>query len=498
VCFVLTSASAPSASTAAGTVAGQEAAPAASQVQLRLGVSENRRYLVDGSGRPFFWLGDTAWRLFNGPTLDEVETYLENRRRKGFSVIQCVIAFGGPQPQGKPTDPSYPDDRIPNSEGELPWLDMNPATPNPRYFAFVDRVIASAERKGLVLAIFPAWGTFVTAGTLNLDNARQYGAWLGRRYHDRPNIVWVLGGDQRGRGFPEHRPEHEQVISLLAEGLSEGDGGTHLRTYHPNKTSSAMFHTAHWLDFNMIQSGHVVDFPSHEMVLADYHRTPIKPIVDAESRYEGMINGLAREGMRFDPHQVRKAAYGAVLSGAFGHTYGANSVWEFWRPGQWSAWGPVDDWREAIDLPGSFDMKRLRDLMLSRPWWDLEPDPTLVTNNLPDRPREHVVAARARDGSYAYVYVPERKTVALDPTRLRGKSVHASWFDPRTAAVTPIGTFPLLRQAHEGAEAPAAPVDPRRADLPPAAGSSATATARFTAPTGQGGPDYVLILEAVQ
>ena len=56
----------------------------------RITVSENRRFLQTEGGAPFFWLGDTAWELFHRLTREEAERFLENRRRKGFNVIQAV------------------------------------------------------------------------------------------------------------------------------------------------------------------------------------------------------------------------------------------------------------------------------------------------------------------------------------------------------------------------------------------------------------------------
>lgn len=44
-----------------------------------LRVSENQRFLVTSDGRPFFWLGDTAWELFHRLNREEAELYLENR-----------------------------------------------------------------------------------------------------------------------------------------------------------------------------------------------------------------------------------------------------------------------------------------------------------------------------------------------------------------------------------------------------------------------------------
>jgi len=56
----------------------------------RLRVSESGRFLVTEDGRPFFYLGDTAWELLHRLTIDESSRYLEDRARKGFSVIQTV------------------------------------------------------------------------------------------------------------------------------------------------------------------------------------------------------------------------------------------------------------------------------------------------------------------------------------------------------------------------------------------------------------------------
>ncbi|MCX6328422.1 MAG: DUF4038 domain-containing protein, partial [Bacteroidia bacterium] len=56
-----------------------------------LTVSENRRFLETKSGDPFFWLGDTGWLLFAKLSREETEKYLEDRRQKGFNVIQVMV-----------------------------------------------------------------------------------------------------------------------------------------------------------------------------------------------------------------------------------------------------------------------------------------------------------------------------------------------------------------------------------------------------------------------
>ncbi|HEY3416438.1 MAG TPA: DUF4038 domain-containing protein [Armatimonadota bacterium] len=57
----------------------------------QLTISPNGHYFHWSDGRPFFFLGDTAWELFYRPTLDEVDYYLHNRAEKGFTVLQAVV-----------------------------------------------------------------------------------------------------------------------------------------------------------------------------------------------------------------------------------------------------------------------------------------------------------------------------------------------------------------------------------------------------------------------
>ena len=61
-----------------------------------LRVSDNQKYLCNGE-QPFFWLGDTAWMLFQQLDLEEAYVYLRNRKEKGYTVIQSVFVHSRPQ-----------------------------------------------------------------------------------------------------------------------------------------------------------------------------------------------------------------------------------------------------------------------------------------------------------------------------------------------------------------------------------------------------------------
>src|SRR5437868_6769446 len=50
---------------------------------MKLKVSGNGRYFVDQHGKPFFYLGDTCWVLFQRLNKEEVDEYLKDRAGKG-------------------------------------------------------------------------------------------------------------------------------------------------------------------------------------------------------------------------------------------------------------------------------------------------------------------------------------------------------------------------------------------------------------------------------
>jgi len=414
---------------------------------LRLQVDQSGRVLVDGNGDPFFWLGDTGWGLFTALTEEEAAEYLDDRADKGFNVVQAVIALGGGP--------------VPNVYGEAPWIDGDPAQPNPAYFERVARIVEMAAERGIVMALLPAWGDFVTVHeTINAANAYEYGSWLGAWFAQEPNIVWVLGGDRLPDG-------HEDVFRRLATGIADADTPGHLMTYHPRgggHSSSEFFHEDDWLGLNMIQSGHNIDYPDYRYVLRDYELTPVKPTLVGEPRYENITDGLRAEGPRIDDHDVRKAAWQSVLSGACGHTYGCNGVFQFWHEGEDSRYAPGIEWRDALDLPGARHMGVLRQIMTSLEWYRLRPTPELVTGG--GEGGNFVAAARSVYGDFALVYFPEYMSVAADLQQIGGEGVRAAWLNPRSGVRIEIGEF-----GNEGLQ-------------------------RFMPPMGDEDPDYVLLLQS--
>lgn len=411
-----------------------------------LKVSDNGRFLVHADGSPFFYLGDTAWELFHRTTREESDLYLKDRAAKGFTVIQAVALA---ELDGLDT---------PNSYGHRPLINNDPSRPDtkpgPRndYWDYVDEIIKKAEAYGLYIGLLPTWGDKwnrkwgVGPEVFTPENAEVYGEWLGRRYKDSPNLIWILGGDR-----PVENDAHKQIIRVTARGLKRGDGGAHLMTFHPTggQGSSVPFHDEDWLDFNMRQNGHTPEFnPRYEMTRADYDRTPVKPVLDGEPIYEDHpISFKAKEFGHSVAADVRRPLYWNLFTGAFGHTYGHHSVWQMWLPGRSPVNNPLMPWTEALNAPGAVQMGYGRRLIESRPFLTRIPDDSVIVeadppSAVPGAGLKRYAATRDSEGSYAMVYVPTGRSFKVRMEKVRGRNVVAWWFDPRTAAALRIGEYP--------------------------------------------------------
>ena len=452
----------------------------------KLQVNQSHRYLETTDGKPFFWLGDTAWELFHKLNREDATEYLENRKAKGFTIVQAVVLA---ELDGL---------RKPNAYGDIPLIDFDPGKPNEAYFKHVDFIVNEAEKLGLFIGMLPTWGDKVLSGYVGSgpiiftrENARFFGEFLGKRYKNKP-IVWILGGDRD--------PMNDEVIEIwrsMAEGLKSGDGGNHLITYHPrgNTSSSKVLHSEKWLDFNMYQSGHayrfnkVYDYAKHDLGLQ-----PAKPVVDGEPAYEDIsvkfwdfmdwktsfaekvAEGiLDKDGLILDKtiykagfftaYDVRIHAYWDFLSGACGYTYGNNAIWQMFKKGGDIIIPCLYDWRESMDRPGAFDMQHVRTALEDK-FYKIVPDQSLVENGV-EGDENYIAAAGSTDNSFALVYLAKGQPVKVVMSKFKG-AVKASWFNPRNGFKKQFGVF------------------------------RNSGTTEFTPPSSGLGNDWLLILERVE
>ena len=400
-----------------------------------LKVTPNGHYLQFENGKPFFWLGDTGWNLFLRLTIDEITKYLDNRKAKGFNVIQAVILAE--------TDGL----RVPNKYGDVPLINMDPAKPNENYFKLVDSVVKLAAERNMIMALLPAWGDKVTLHfgghgpvIFNKDNAYTFAQFLGKRYRDHNNIVWVLGGDRPPK---DDCNNYIDVYRAMAKGLKDGSGKNTIISFHPGGSiweTSPVIHNEKWMDYNMIQSGHsALDAPVWRQIWRDWYLQPTKPVIDSEPCYE---DHPVNPWPTWDPargyfrdYEVRKQLYRSVFAGGFGVTYGHHAIWQFYNPTVEKINYPDRYWYEALDRPGAYHAGYLKKLVESRPYNQRIPDSTIVINGQATENAEHIEAFRDEQGRYLMVYLPVGKKITVRTAAIPSKKINAYWFNPKDMKV---------------------------------------------------------------
>lgn len=408
----------------------------------RLKISSNGRYFTQ-AGQPFFWLGDTGWLLFIKLTREEAVQYLDQRKQQGFNVIQVMVLH-----DVRKAVNVYGDSALINQDVTRPAITKGNEASDPLQYDFwdhVDYIIDQAAQRGIYMALVPVWGTNVKNGWVKEAAAKKYAAFLGNRYKNKSNIIWLNGGDIPGS-------DSIKVWKQIGNTLRATDKN-HLITFHPRgrTTSSRWFHNESWLDFNMFQSGHrnyAQDTSKGEThygednwkyINEDYAKRPIKPTFDGEPSYEGIPQGLHdTTNVYWSDNDVRRYAYWSVLAGGAGFTYGHNAVIQFYRAGDADrAYGARKFWQPAMADPGAQQMKYVKELLLSKPYFERVPDQSLVQDN--GERYNRIIASRGN--SYAFLYTYTGRSFKVVMGKIKGTQVRAYWFNPKDGTTQSIGTI---------------------------------------------------------
>ncbi len=413
-----------------------------------LKASENRRYLADASGRPFFLLGDTPWFL-QKLKLEDVRLVLDDRKAKGFNTLFLEIL----------------DDSAMPSRDAYGNVAFNPETditkPVEAYWRYADTVMEEVTARGFFIIMSDLWygaGNGLWMHHVTPESARTYGHFLGARYVRFKNLMWMHCGD-RNADERLAKCANELALAIRAEAPH------HLHTAHMEHefSSADFFSKESWLKVNMAYTYGA----SYLQVSKEYQRKdPVRPVILGETGYEAEPNAIellpdAKKGDIWNPYRIRRNEYWAILSGACGYCAGTR-LWRF-----------EPNWREILNVESVRQAPLIRRLMESRPWWRLVPDAKheLVTGGYGQwKQADYVTAALTDDGTLAVAYIPSGGTIQVVMSRFRGP-VTAEWFDPTSGQYKSIQASPF---SNEG----------KRDFAPP--GKNAA-----------GEPDWVLVLEVV-
>lgn len=395
-------------------------------------VASDRRHFEHADGTPFFWLADTWWmglcQRFRWPS--DFEQLTADRAAKGFTVVQIVAGL-------YPDMPAF-DPRGANEAG-FPW-EKDYSRINPEYFDMADLRIQHLVSRGLVPCVVGCWGYFVQ--WMGVAKMKRHWRYLVARWGAYP-VVWCLAGEATmpyylSTAKERDAAEQKQGWTELARYVRSVDPYHRLITVHPSSSAREWVTDPSVLDFDMLQTGHGdrQSAPNTIRVLtASYAAQPRMPVLDGEVCYEGIMEASRQEVQRF-------YFWACVLSGAAGHTYGANGIWQVNRRDQpfgpsphGRSWGDIP-WDEAARLPGATHIAHSKALLMRYPWCRFEPHPEWVDPHWNEK-NYWMPFAAGIPGELRIIFIP---TLWNPPLIKSLESGHwrGFFFDPRTGRDIPI------------------------------------------------------------
>lgn len=383
-----------------------------------LRIMEDGRHFMFYDNTPFFWLGDTWWNVLSSrmSEYEEVEFLAKDRKEKGFTLVSLVNGFW--------CDLEPWDKRLANEAG-FAWTEGF-KTINPEYYNIADKKIAAIADAGMVMAIASAWGFYI--GLMGVRKMKRHVRYMIARWGAWP-VVWLTAGETSQPFYDDQGTERESQITETAkhdwtdvlEYLKNIDPYHRLVTVHSryNRMSLDEIDNPDFLDFIAFQAG-VHD--GDKKMVAEQVKTltrrglsavPERPVVNAETCYEGML-------YKCGPELQRWLFWHAVLDGCAGWTYGANGIFTashendpFGVAYYGTNWGE-QTWQEAVKFEGAKQVGACRKYLDHYKWWELIPAPEIADDPEAKTDYEKTAVARTKDGLIiAYM---QRNIRLMDPT----------------------------------------------------------------------------------
>ncbi|MBK8884146.1 MAG: DUF4038 domain-containing protein [Bacteroidales bacterium] len=319
-----------------------------------------------------------------------------------------------------------------NSCGELPFTGKSFISANEKYFAHADSVIESANRNNIIVLLAPLYlgygcgdeGWCAEVRNASVSDLYSWGRYVGERYRKFNNIIWLIGGDT------DPSPVREKVLAMV-KGIREKDT-IHLFSAHnqPETMAVTTWPAEQWLTVNNVYS---YDSAVYVRYRNAYAYKPTLPFFQIESAYENEHNST--------PQELRSYAYWAILSGAMGHVFGNCPVWHF---GAATKWCNTNDWKKEMNNSGSVNMDFLQRLFRSRSWQTLIPDfenRIIISGYGTWGTKDHVSCALTSDANTLIAYLPSKRSVEVDMSKIHGPKARCWWYNPSDGRSTEIGTY---------------------------------------------------------
>ncbi len=419
-----------SVATAGALVAGMlvaPAAPAAAASLYPLRAASDGRTLMSADGRPYLYVADTPWLSLAKLNQTDFRRLLDARKSQGFNTLQALILD---MPHLGSVDNVYGDAPLHGMDLARPRQvgarTHDTASPDYDYWDHIDWALDAAHARGMQLALVPSWYGYLGEDWrryVTSANAASYGTWVARRLGHKPNLMWILGGDNDPEAGDTARSSDKSskvdATNRMATAIRASEPVRHLMSYHARRGQSSAQHFG-------AQAWHTVNFAyssedTWRTVGANHGKGD--PVIMPEAYYWGT------PWRRLDYRRQRAQAYWSFLSGAAGFAYGHENVWD------------IDgSWKTDLNHGSAWDIQRAGALLRGRAFEKLRPSGDMLTDGDDSSGLTKVTAAVATDRSHGYAYFPvARGDIVLDRARFTG-TVKVSWFNPATGATRTVGT----------------------------------------------------------
>jgi hypothetical protein len=365
--------------------------------------SADQHHFQHEDGTPFFWLADTWWmgltERLSWPR--DFQRLAADRLAKGFSAVQIVA--------GLYPDMDWYDPRGANEAG-FPY-DRDLTCINPGWYDMADLKIQYLVQAGLMPCIVGCWGYFLS--WIGVERMKKHWRYVIARWSAYP-VVWCLAGEGTMPYYLTKTPEQDAIFQQqgwteVGRYVQSADPMRRLVTIHAggNGIGRDNVNDDSVLDFDLLQTGHsgYESIPNTvKIITSQVVRAPAKPVIDGEVNYEGFLYG------NYDEVQ-RLAFWACMLTGAAGHTYGANGIWQvntkqkpYGPSPHGNTWGNRP-WDEAMHLPGSGQLGMGKRLLERYRWWEFQKRQDWVNPAAtPENPWLHYAAGIPGEVRVIYMY----------------------------------------------------------------------------------------------
>ncbi len=416
-------------------------------------VSANGRSFITADNKFFYYYADTGWLHSTRMNQSDIVSHLDDRKAKGFNTVQMHIL-------------AMPDKgtNISNIYGDAPFTDKynistpkevgartsNASSPDYDYWDHIDYIIDQAASRNIQINFAPAWygyGGEDWRPYINNTNATTYGTFVAKRFGDKKNLMWIMGGDNDPDVTVESiskvptnldKSDKVQATKNMANAIRNNESVRHLMGYHASRNDSVTqyFNNEAWLTVSYSYP----DERTYIEAIKDYNNSPIRPVITIEAWYDAR-NTLPR--LNNFPEQIpdnrrlRSQGYWTFTSGGVGYGYGHEDIWD------------VDTrWRNAMQDTSGQDVARLIAFM-NKYKVELVPDHKagnsvkMLSNGYGTvNTNTYATSARSVDNRIGIAYIPtNRSNVVINLASFGSGSIKLLWFNPTNAATVTMGTF---------------------------------------------------------